>query len=145
MDEQTIRTLLANFVFLINWPFENNIYEWIKAFMTILAVQCQKFKLLVQVCEENCDKVCVYRAWFRFWRIQFLKRSVDYIYNIKQKYLLKILELIQNRSTSKSALNVFSFFLINYQHSPKIFHKVNFVYLNLLRNKDLSACKICKI
>lgn len=57
VDDETFKNLLSNLIFLLTWPFENNVPEWIAMLMTILAVQCKKFKLLVHVCEENCDYV----------------------------------------------------------------------------------------
>lgn len=66
VDDATFKILLSNLIFLLNWPFENNISDWITMFMTLLAVQCKKFKLLVQVCEENGDYVI-----FDFFSILF--------------------------------------------------------------------------
>ncbi len=57
VKDEAIKQLLLNLIYLLKWPLNNTINEWICTLMSILAIQAKKFQLLIQICEETSDYV----------------------------------------------------------------------------------------
>ena len=104
LTDPAIKSFLATLIAQLGWPLAHNIDQWLCTLMAMLALKTKRAQLLLAVCEENIDGIM--RLLLQHTNATALSSSSS-----------------GSRHEVRASLNVLSFFLINYQHSAKLFHK----------------------